>query len=169
MTRFMKSTALAAILATGVTTAFAAEPLGNVVVETRTPGVEGAATYDFFPNITADLESAIKARLNTTGLDTDALIEVEVIEMFIDGDTIAPDSTEFNQLQITVNYSHPENVFPSEIYPVLVSAKEIDIDAPIGFRVVDAEAPDFYKVLIAGTADKVVEMLPEEIEAVRNY
>lgn len=169
MARFMKTTALAAVLATGFGAAHAAEPLGDVVVETRTAGVEGNAAYTFFPNITEDLETAIRARLNTTGLDTDSVIDVQVIELMIDGDTIAPDSEEFNEMKITVDYSHPENVFPSEIYPVTVSATEIDVIAPAGFQVVDAEAPDFYKVLISGTADSVVELLPEEIDAKKGY
>ncbi len=167
MTRFMKSTALAAVLATGFGMAYAAEPLGNVVVETRTAGVEGNAAPTFFPNITADLEAAIKAQLVTTGLDTDSLIEVEVIELLIDGNVMTPDDTEFNEMRITANYSHPDNVFPSEIYPIMVTATEVDVVAPEGYVVVDAEAPDFYKALIIGTAARVIEMMPEEIEAAR--
>ncbi|WP_299282066.1 hypothetical protein [uncultured Tateyamaria sp.] len=165
MTQFMKKTAIAALLsATSLSAAQAATPLGDVTVESRTAGIEGAASFLFFPNITEDLENAIEARLPMTGMEKDAQIEVQVIELLLDGDTIAPDSTEFNEMQITVMYSHPDNAFPSEIYPARVSATEVSVPVPAGFKVVDATAPDFYRVLMAGAADQVVKLLPEEIE-----
>ena len=164
MTRLMKTTALVAALATTTATAaFADVPLGDIIVETRTSGVEGNAAYKFFPNITTDLDSAIEARLPTTGLDTDAKIEVQVIELYMDGDTSSPDTEEFNTMWITAMYSHPDNAFPSEIYPIVVSAVEADVIVPANFKVVDPDVPDFYKVLIAGTADRIVERMPEEI------
>jgi hypothetical protein len=166
MTSFIKTTALAALLGSAMlTTAQAEVPLGEVIVDSRTAGIEGKAEYVFFPNITMDLKNAVEARLPVTGVDTDAKIEIEVIELLLDGNTAAPDSSEFNEIQVTVMYSHPDNLFPSEIYPVRVQAKEIEVIPTEGFTVVDATAPDFYKVLISGTADKVVDLLPDEINA----
>ena len=164
MTQLMKSTALAIVLASGITTVQAAEPLGDVVVETRTAGIEGAASYSFFPNIAADLEAAIEAGVVTTGLETDSLIEVQVIELLLDGNKVTPDGDVFNEMQITVEYSHPDNVFPSETYPIRMSATKAEVIAPADVIVVDPNAPDFYKALIASTAARVIEKMPEEID-----
>ncbi|WP_299731319.1 hypothetical protein [uncultured Tateyamaria sp.] len=165
MTQLMKSTALAVAIATGLTAAYAAEPLGDVVVETRTPGIEGAASYTFFPNISADLESAIEAGVVTTGLDTDSRIEVQVIELLLDGSKIAPDSEVFNEMRITVDYSHPDNAFPSKIYPIRMSATKAEVIAPANAILVDPNAPEFYKALIASTAARVIEKMPKDIDA----
>ncbi|MEL6451353.1 MAG: hypothetical protein AAFQ19_08835 [Pseudomonadota bacterium] len=163
MTRILTSTALVAAMGVAAVPAAAEFPLGDVVVETRDASIGGNAEGTFFPNMEKDLENAIEARLPTTGLDTDALIEVKIIEVYLDGDTAIPDSQEFNQMRITANYSHPENKFVSEIYPAFLNAEEMDFVAPEGFQVVDPEAPDFYRALIAGAADEVVRLMPEKI------
>lgn len=170
MTRFMKTTAIAAALsAATVTTALAEVPLGDVIVNSRIDSVEGEASDKFFPNIATDIENAIEARLPTTGRDTDAVIEVQVVKLFMDGDTTKPDSEEYNRIWFNVLYSHPDHVFPARIDPVVVSAVEGTFIAPAGFEVVDPDVSDFYKALVVGTADRVVEMMPEDIDATPVY
>lgn len=163
MKRLMSNTVCAAaLLAVSAVAVVAETPLGDVVVNKRT-NLEGAAADSLVANITRDLEVAIETRLPVTGIDTDALIEVEIVELLLDGDAMLPEDEKFNQIRGTVMYSHPDNAFASEIYPFAITAVEGEVDTIPGFVLVTPDAPDYYLALMAGTAEKVAEMMPEEI------
>jgi hypothetical protein len=98
-------------------------------------------------------------------------VRVEINRIAIDGDTILPDSGEFNQLEGTVRVyeglnagnANPEvglsNDEAVQSFPFRLKAETADGEAPEGWILVSPSKDDFYSVLVNAYADGVLDRI----------
>lgn len=146
--------------------------VSSVEVTSNLNAYQNNNVLKFWPTLDLDLEQAIASKLNVNErLDVPG-ISVEINKVTIDGDTVLPDSGEFNQLEgvVTTNESrnkgsagtHTEN-WEEKIgsYSLRLTANSAEREIPDGWVGVAASQDDFYTSLIDGYADAVVERIEE--------
>ena len=123
----------------------------------------------YWPDIERDLQEAIAERVDLSGKDEDPRIEVEITKISVDGDTILPDSGEFNQLEGIVKIYEGEEAVavegrdsqdedgPISASPLRLSAVPPSGEAPEGYVMIPPSQDDFYNAMVEAFARLVVE------------
>ena len=158
-TTFAKLTAVTALalLPIGV---FAETPISEVNVHANLNENVDANAMQYYPQIETDVQRLIAERLDLTGDAGDPMIDVEIKGVMLDGDSVLPDSAEFNELRATINYTDDNNEINAEAYPVWIKAStgETPMD---GVVYLAPGQDDFYVAMISTLADTVVDNIPQ--------
>ena len=166
MFKIAQTTALAATVSMfALTTAEAAEqpPIGQIEVSAEFDAAQDSNALQYYPEVVSDLTREIAARVETSNDNGDPTIRVQITRMSLDGDTLLPDSAEFNELEGIVVYSDDNNGVPARTFPIQVAAYSGDRVVPEGFVVIAPDTTDFYNAMLVTFADTVAEKLPNEI------
>lgn len=159
-----------------LTTAFAAPAMASkdvslydVEVKADFTDFANSNALTYWPDLEADLQRAIAERVTLSGQDEDPRVEVLISKVSVDGDTVLPDSGEFNQLEgIVFIYDGEEAVSsqgkaaegedaPIASYPLRLSAKAPDNEAPEGWVMIPPSKDDFYTAMVEAFAAEVVD------------
>ena len=129
--------------------------------------IEVTASYDaaqdtnaeaLFPEISSDIELAIAELVPQSDDAADPVIRVEIRKIALNGDTILPDSAEFNELEGIVSIS-TESGNGSQTFPVAITAVMDETAVPAGYVAIPPSLDDFYVGMVAGFAQNVAEGL----------
>ena len=128
----------------------------------------------YWPTLEADLATAIASKVTLNDTADAPRIAVEINKVAIDGDTILPDTGEFNQLEGTVStfeglndavatnadsLENPDEQIGS--YALQMTAVTGDAPAPEGWVTIEPSQDDFYAALVDAYATTVVERLDD--------
>ncbi|MFX0544212.1 hypothetical protein ACEWPL_001530 [Roseovarius sp. S1116L3] len=146
--------------------------LSGVEVIVDLSAFDDSNALNYWPTLEDDLERAIAEQVNLDDGADAPRISVEINKVAIDGDTVLPDSGEFNQIEGTVTTraginettstsseaaETPDAVIGS--YPLQMTAVTGDKSAPEGWIVISPSQGDFYNALIGAYAMSVVERI----------
>ncbi|WP_299674990.1 hypothetical protein [uncultured Roseobacter sp.] len=163
MFNFVKKTtaaatvSLAALAASG---AVATAGVNDIDVQAQIEAPQGSNALDLYPTIEADLERALVERIDALSNNpADPTLTVKIKRVSLDGDTILPDSAEFNELEGFVSFQGGSR---EVVETIRLSAHTDESAVPAGYVAVPPSTDDFYDAMLTAFADRVVEMLPEE-------
>ena len=141
-----------------------AEPVGvsGVEVETSLGATDGSNALALYPTLNTDLQAAIAQRVTGGQAVHDPVVEVSIRKVALDGDTLLPDSKEFNQLEGVVSLSGETGTLSGFSFPVKVSAVSGSSAVPEGYIAVSPSAGQFYVAMVEKFADTVAEKLAEK-------
>lgn len=162
MFNFMKKTTVAAtvsLAALATPGAIAGQGVSDIDVQTKIEAPQGSNALDFYPTIADDLEREILERVATVNDPAGPTITVKIKRVSLDGDTILPDSAEFNELEGFLSY---QNGSREVVETIKLSAHTDERAVPEGFIAIPPSQEDFYDAMLTAFADKVVELVPEE-------
>ncbi|MEB8386759.1 hypothetical protein OO012_05915 [Rhodobacteraceae bacterium KMM 6894] len=148
--------------------------VSGVEVIVNLSAFEDSNALDYWPKLEDDLEQAIAGQVDLDDGADAPRITVEINKIAIDGDTVLPDSGEFNQMEGTVTTraglnqivtssaeaaATPDAVIGS--YPLQMTAVTGDKTAPEGWIVIAPSQDDFYNALLGAYAMSVVERIDD--------
>ena len=119
-----------------------------------------------------DITTAIAAQVTVDDAADAPRISVQINKVAIDGDTVLPDSGEFNQLEGTVTTHEAKNEASSNAeaqdpgapigsYALKMTAVSGEQVVPDGWITVAPSQDDFYNALITAYATTIVERIEE--------
>ncbi|MDW3221370.1 MAG: hypothetical protein R8G34_00545 [Paracoccaceae bacterium] len=155
-TALATSISLSAFMASG---ALAGTGIGAIDVKTTLEAPQGSNALDLYPTIADDLTREIMQRVDTTTDPTAPIISVTIKKVSLDGDTILPDSAEFNELQGVLSYQGGSR---QVVEPINLSAHTDLQSMPEGYVVKTPSDADFYNAMIVTFAERVLELVPAE-------
>lgn len=133
----------------------------DIDVSTEIEGVEGANALDYYPDLETDLEKAVAQLVEVTDDPNGYDIDVKVQSVSLDGDTVLPDTQEFNQMEGVVVITSPMTDQDPHSYPVRLIAITNESAVPEGFIQINPSPDDFYNAMVQAFASNVAENLPE--------
>lgn len=141
--------------------------LSGVIVRAEMEAFEKENVLKFWPRLEADLSMAITSQLIIDDGASEPRITVTITKVAIDGDTVLPDTGEFNQLEGSVstysglNNGGGEGAGDEHLssYALNMTAVSGDTTVPEGWMAVPQSQDNFYQALIDAYADAVVERL----------
>ncbi|UOA27483.1 hypothetical protein [Pseudosulfitobacter sp. DSM 107133] len=144
--------------------AFAASPISEVTVNADLNEHVDANAMQYYPQIEEDVMRMIAERIELTGDAGDPAIKVEIKGVLLDGDSVLPDSAEFNELVATINYTDANAEINEDTVPVHIMAKTADMPHD-GVIYVAPDRADFYQAMIAALVDDVVNNIPDTLRS----
>lgn len=146
--------------------------LSGVEVKADLSSYEDNNVLKFWATLEEDIATAIASKVTIDDAADAPRIMVEINKVAIDGDTVLPDSGEFNQLEGTVTTHEGHNNAGSVAkgqardaligsYPLRMSAVSGERDMPRGWVTVAPSQKDFYNALINAYATTIVERIEE--------
>lgn len=134
-------------------------PVSEVKVEVSAEAAQDSNAARVYDTITTDLAQAISERVTLGTGDDTYDIKVDIRKVALDGDTLLPDDTEFNQLEGVVVFDGPNAAKGNETLPIRISAVTGDQVVPAGYIALKPGTDDFYDAMIIGFAENVAEQL----------
>jgi hypothetical protein len=170
----LKTTALCSILALAAAGPLAAseKTLSGLEVTSNLTAYADNNVLKFWPSLDEDLATAIASKLTIDDKANAPRISVEINKVSIDGDTVLPDSGEFNTLEGTVTTHAGKNNAGSNTragtadaltgsYALRMTAVSGERKVPDDWVVVAPSQDDFYNALIDAYATAIVERIAE--------
>lgn len=160
-----------ALVATGPLAAME-KIVSGVEVKSDLSAFEDNNVLKFWPTLDEDIATAIASKLTVDNKAEAPRISVAINKVSIDGDTVLPDSGEFNQIEGTVTTHEGINnhaaVSKGQTQDALIGSYGLRMSARSGERQVPDDwvtvAPsqaDFYNALVDAYATAVVERIAE--------
>jgi len=172
--KLLKTTALCSILALVAAGPLAAleKTVSGLEVTSNLTAYEDNNVLKFWPSLDEDLATAIASKLTVDDKADAPRISVEINKVAIDGDTVLPDSGEFNQLEGTVTTHQGINsaVSSSETgtadgmsgsYALRMTATSAEREVPDDWVIVAPSQENFYNALVDAYATNIVERIEE--------
>lgn len=162
MFNFVKKTTFAttvSLAAFAAGAASAGDGISEIDVQTKITAPQDSNALALYPTLADDLEREILERVNTNSDPSGPVITVKIKRVSLDGDTILPDTAEFNELEGYFNY---EKGSRQVIETIRLSAYADQSAVPAGYVSVAPSTDDFYDAMLTAFADRVVELVPEE-------
>ncbi|MEW9920732.1 hypothetical protein AB2B41_14045 [Marimonas sp. MJW-29] len=127
--------------------------------------IDVSASYDaaqdtnaqeMFPEITSDIALAIADLVPQSDDGADPIIRVDIRKVALNGDTVLPDSKEFNELEGVVSIE-TESGNGAQSFPVAIKAVAADGAVPPGYTAISPSLTDFYNAMVVAFAQNVAE------------
>ena len=162
-TLFMRTTAVAAALAMLSAPAWASgEPtVKEINVNAELNSLTDSNARAYYPDVAHDILEKIVDKLPMTNDPQGYVVTVNIQRMSLDGDTMLPDSREFNQIEGVMSVLAPDTNANTESYPIRVYARSADHAVPAGYAVIEPSSDDFYQAMIDGFATEVADKAPD--------
>lgn len=156
---------LAGGLAMTTIPAYAADDatVNDIDVSVEVEGVEGSNALSYYPGLEADLQKAVASRVPVSDDPNGYDVKVTIQKISLDGDTILPDSAEFNEMEGVVFYSSPLTNEAPQSFTIQIAAVSGDKVLPPGYIAVSPSTEDFYVAMVEAFANSVGEKLPEHM------
>ena len=129
--------------------------ISDISVETSYSAAQDTNAAQAFPQITEDLRTAIAARVPMSDDGGDPRISVDIRRISLNGNTMIPETGEFNEIQGVVSISSQDRSIGDVSFQVNVAALPADVSAPEGFILIPPSTGEYYSVMINGFADRV--------------
>lgn len=160
----MKKLTLAAgvsmIALTGATIAKEMPLVSEIDVSASYDAAQGTNAAELFPGITDDVKSAIAERVPQSSDGADPIINVDIRKIALNGDTVLPDSAEFNELEGVVSIETTSGA-GGQSFPVMIKAAAADAVVPEGYVAINPSLDDFYNAMVVAFAQNVADQFAE--------
>ncbi len=158
----LRSSAVAAALAmtTPLMLSAADATVKEITVTAGPATAEGMNAMTYYPEMEADLQQAIAERVPLSDEPNGYVVQVSLDKVALNGETMLPESREFNTMQGTILITSPLTDTAPRSYPVNLQAESAG-PAPEGFVTINPGPDEFYVAMIVAFADVVAERLPE--------
>ncbi len=133
--------------------------LSSIDVEASYAAAADSNAEALYPQITEDLRRAIAQRVSTSDDAADPALRVDIRRISLDGDTILPDSAEFNELEGVVSVNDKSGEIDGRSFPVAITARADAATLPEGWIQIAPGADDFYDAMVTAFADNVAASL----------
>ena len=133
----------------------------EVDVDVEIQAAEGSNALNFYPNVEDDLKRAVVAKLPVENDPNGYVVDVVLQKISLDGDTVLPDSMEFNQMEGVIVITSPLTGAAPQSVPVKLAATSADGLVPEGYVAVSPSTDDFYAAMVETFASVVAERVPE--------
>lgn len=148
------ATTLSAIAFTSAAYADTARKVSEIRVSASYDAAEGSNAQELLPEIATDVQLAVAKLVPTSDDAGYPTILIDIRKVALDGDTILPASTEFNQLEGVVSIENRSGA-GGKSFRVNVTAVT-DLNAvPEGYVGIAPSIDDFYQAMVDGFAMKV--------------
>ncbi len=152
------ATAVSVLALATASTGAELQAVSEINVSASYDAAEDTNAQALFPDITEDIKMAITELVPLSDNAADPIIRVDIRKVALNGDTILPDSAEFNQLEgivaIDTNTGAGGRTFPVKIHAVMG-----DMAVAEGYVAIAPSLDDFYNAMVAGFAANVAEGL----------
>ncbi|QBF31672.1 hypothetical protein CFI11_10645 [Thalassococcus sp. S3] len=137
--------------------------VNEIDVDAALTAPEDANALLYYPDITEDIEREIVKLVPIGESDESVSIQVNLDKISLDGDTMLPDSQEFNTIEGVIAFYRDGRSSPVKSLPMKVTA--VTGAAPVGegFVTIEPSTEDFYGAMVVGFAEAVADQLPEEL------
>jgi hypothetical protein len=132
--------------------------VSDIMVTASYNAAEDSNAAEMFPEITADVKQAVAERVPLSDDGADPIINIDIRKIALNGDTVLPDSTEFNEMEGVVSIN-TEVGGGGQSFAVNVTAVSGDASAPEGYIMLLPSTDDFYGAMIDGFAENVADRL----------
>lgn len=158
----LRSSAIAAALAMTAPFMLSAEEAAvkEITVTAEPATAEGMNAMMYYPQMEADLQQAIAERVPVSDAPNAYVVRVSLDKVALNGETMLPESQEFNTMQGTIVITSPQTNAAPLSYPVNLQAGSAG-PAPEGFVTIEPGPDEFYAAMITAFADIVAKDLPE--------
>lgn len=156
MKKLTLATTVSVMALTGGAIAGEIDGVSEIRVTTSYDAAQDSNAAEYFPEIATDVQVAIAKLIPSSDNAADPIIRVDLRKVALDGDTILPDSTEFNQLEGVVAIDTNSGEGGQSFKVNIVAATDMSA-VPEGFVGIAPSADDFYKAMIDGFALNVAE------------
>ncbi|WP_299845908.1 hypothetical protein [uncultured Roseovarius sp.] len=173
--KLLKKTALVCTTVLISLPAFAGESkLSDVDVVVDLSAFTDSNALTYWPELDKDLEAALSQHAMIEPISEAPRIRVEINKVAVDGDTILPDSGEFNQLEGTIavyeslnadgaNVKQTADDAPISSFPLRLTAQTADTANEEGWTVfIPPSKDDFYNALVNAYAERTLEKVAEK-------
>jgi hypothetical protein len=157
------TTAIGVALVATTASAMDLQDVSEINVTASYSAAEGTNAQALFPEIATDIQLAIAKLVPVSTNANDPVIRADIRKVALNGDTILPDSLEFNQLEGIVAIE-TSNGADSRTFPIRIQAKTADTVAPEGYTLASPSVEDFYNAMVAQFAINVDEGLEKVSE-----
>ncbi|NNE54256.1 MAG: hypothetical protein HKN30_17855 [Sulfitobacter sp.] len=113
---------------------------------------------ELFPEITSDIQLALARLIPLSDNAADPTVRVDIRKIALNGDTMLPDSTEFNELEGVVSFQTNTGE-GGQSFPVNITAVMDETQVPEGYDVVPPSLDDFYRAMVDGFALKIAQRI----------
>ena len=161
--RTMAASAVAAIVAGADWAQSQDGVVKELTVNSEYTALKDSNAQEYFPTLATDLMTSIADKIAMTTEDAGYVVEVNLQEVRMDDSAMLPESREFNQMDGVVSITSPQADAGAESYPVKIVAMDPAGTVPEGYIAVSPSSDDFYRAMIEGYANAVVDVLPEDI------
>ncbi|MBI6630392.1 hypothetical protein [Pontibaca salina] len=134
----------------------------EITVTAEPATADGMNAMMYYPQMEADLQQAIAERVPVSDAAKGYDVHVSLNRVALNGETMLPESQEFNSMQGTVTITSPQTTAAPRSYPVNLRASSAG-PAPEGFVTIEPGPNEFYSAMIAAFADIVAQDLPEHM------
>ncbi len=143
---------------------FAASPISEVSVKADLTENVDANAMQYYPQIEEDVMRMIAERIEITGNTGEPKIKVDIKSVMLDGDSILPDSAEFNEMVGTINYTDNNGEINNETFPFNIKAMTAEVPED-GVTYVAPGRDDFYEAMLEVLVAKVVDNIPDTLRS----
>ena len=165
MTKKITLAAAVSMLAlTSMTSAKEVPEISEIDVSASYDAAQDTNARDMFPEITSDIQLALASLVPLSDNAADPTVRIDIRKIALNGDTVLPDSMEFNELEGVVSFQTNTGE-GGQSFPVNIIAVMDDSAVPAGYDAVPPSLDDFYKAMVDGFALKVAERLGTVNEA----
>lgn len=133
----------------------------DISVKAEIDTANGANALTYYPQVEADLAQAIAGRVPVSDAPNGYVVQVMLQSMTLDGDSVLPDSMEFNRMEGVALVTSPLTNTAPETIPIQIAAYSGDGPALDGYTVVEPSVDDFYVSMVMAFAELVANDIPE--------
>lgn len=156
MKKLTLATTVSVMALTGAALAADVDGVSEIRVSTSYDAAQDSNAAEYFPEIATDVQVAIAKLIPSSDNAADPIIRVDLRKVALDGDTMLPDSKEFNQLEgvvaIDTNTGEGGQSFKVNILAVTDLAA-----VPEGYVGISPSMDDFYTAMVDGFALNVAQ------------
>lgn len=113
---------------------------------------------EMFPDITSDIQLALAKLVPLSDNAADPTVRIDIRKIALNGDTMLPASTEFNELAGVVSFQTNTGE-GGQSFPVNITAVMDETLVPAGYDAVPPSLDDFYQAMVDGFAMKVAQRI----------
>ncbi|MDF3413635.1 hypothetical protein HKX62_04150 [Sulfitobacter sp. M74] len=156
MKKLTLATTVSVMALAGTAMAGDMDGVSEIRVSTSYDAAQDSNAAAYFPEIATDVQVAIAKLIPSSDNAADPIIRVDLRKVALDGDTILPDTAEFNQLEGVVAIDTNTGEGGQSFKVNIVAATDMTA-VPEGFVGIAPSPDDFYNAMVEGFALNVAE------------
>ncbi|KHA52220.1 hypothetical protein [Sulfitobacter geojensis] len=156
MKKLTLATTVSVMALTGAALAADMDGVSEIRVSTSYDAAQDSNAAEHFPEIATDVQVAIAKLIPSSNNAADPIIRVDLRKVALDGDTMLPDSAEFNQLEGVVAIDTNTGEGGQSFKVNILAATDLNA-VPEGYIGIAPSTEDFYNAMVEGFALNVAE------------
>jgi hypothetical protein len=146
--------------------------VSSVEVKADLSAYENSNALEYWPSLETDLSQRIAEKISIDDTSEAPRMRVEINKIAINGETLLPDTGEFNQLEGTVTLMESLNETSStkvdgttgtalQSFPLVLNAVSANTAVPEGVILIPPSKDDFYAALVDAYATEAIKQIKQ--------